>query len=322
MSKAKKLALLYYNLAILFDAGIPIIRSLDTTAANSQGRLKKIFTQISKSVSQGNSLADSIAEYPRFFAKLDTKLVAAAEYSGRLPQCFHLLSKWYEFLNRIHKIMLSGFMLPLTILHIAILIIPLPKMVLGDMTTSRYITTVLTASLSIYLLFFLAFVIYRLMRKINFLSYLLDFFVLKIPVLGGGIRHLSICRYCRAFNLLYKSGVPITESLATASDLAGNRVVSGLFKGGAKNAAAGKPAWQGFSRRLPIEYLNLWQIGEETGELDKTVDKIAEIAGDKAELLLTEFAKWLPRIFYFLICLWMAGKILSGYANLYSFEGL
>ncbi len=321
MSKAKKLALLYYNLAILFDAGLPIIRSLDTTAVNSQGRLKKIFTQISKSVSQANSLADSMAKH-RFFVKLDVKLVAAAEYSGRLPQCFHLLSKWYEFLNHIHKIMLSGFILPLAIFHIAVAIIPLPQLILGNITTRQYLIRVLGAYFALYISVILAVVIYRLMRKVKFLSYLLDFFVLKIPVLGGGIRHLSICRYSRAFNLLYKSGVPITEALTTAGDLAGNRVVSGYFKGGAKKAATGESAWQGFSRRLPLEYLNLWQIGEETGELDKMADKIAEIAGDKAELLLTEFAKWLPRIFYFIICLWMAKMILSGYANLYSFEGL
>jgi type IV pilus assembly protein PilC len=322
MSKTKQLALLYHNLAILFDAGMPVIRSLDTIAANSQGSLKKIFTRISKSVSQGSNLADSMVEHSRFFAKLDIRLIAAAEYAGRLPQCFHLLTKWYEFLLRIHRIMLSGFMLPLTIFHIVVPIVSLPQFVSGNIDTRQFLTKVLESYFALYLSVILAIIIYRLMRKVNFLSYLLDFFVLLIPVLGSGIRHLSICRYSRAFNMLYKSGVPIMESLTTAGELAGNRVVSGLFKGGAKNAAAGKPAWQGFSRRLPLEYTNLWLTGEESGELDKTVDKIAEIAGDKAELLLTEFAKWLPRIFYFILCLWMAGKILSGYSGLYSFEGL
>jgi type II secretory pathway component PulF len=322
MSKANKFALLYHNLGILFGAGLPIFNSLDTTVKNSRGRQKQVFTMLYKSVMAGKGLAESMAQQHGFFAPLDIELVKAAEYAGRLPECFQLLSKWYEFINRIRRIMISGFILPLAILHIAIIILPLPKMILGNMTLADYTIRVLTASFSIYAAVFVVIMLYRFCRKVFILRYLLDFLMLKIPVLGGGIRHLAICRYCRAFNMMYKSGIPIIESLASANNLTGNLIVSGFFEGGSKNAANGEPAWQGFSRRLPLEYLSLWQIGEETGELDKTVDKIAAISEDKAELLLTEFAKWLPKIFYFIICIIMAMMVISGYVNLYSFEGL
>ena len=121
---------------------------------------------------------------------------------------------------------------------------------------------------------------------------------------------------------MYKAGVPITESLTQAIELSGNSVVSGLFKGGALNAEAGNAAWEGFSKQLPPEYINLWQIGEETGELDKTVDKIAEISGDNAYLLLSMCARWFPIMVYVLICIWMITQIFKGYANIYSMRGL
>jgi type IV pilus assembly protein PilC len=315
MIKAAKLALVYHNLGVLLDAGMPIIKSFDTMAANSQGHLKKIFQQLSQSISKGESLTDSISKYGNLFSPLDIKLVKAGDNSGRLPQCFQMLSKWHDFRAKLHRIVLSGLALPLAILHFAVLIAPLPKLVLGPLTTRDYILNVLGMLLAIYSAVILLFVIYRLMRKVGFISYFMDAVILYIPLLGRGIKHLSISRYCRAFGMLYKSGVPITESLAEAYEVAGNRVVSGFFKGGSQSAANGQPAWQGF-HRLPIEYLNLWQLGEETGDLDKMTDKIAEIAGDKAELLLTAFAKGFPKFVYFLICLWMISKIVSGYTNL------
>ena len=70
-------------------------------------------------------------------------------------------------------------------------------------------------------------------------------------------------------------------------------------------------AYKGFSRKLPLDYLNIWKTGEETGELDKMSGKIAEISGDRAELLFTEFAAWLPRFFYALICLFIIIQILK-----------
>jgi len=150
---------------------------------------------------------------------------------------------------------------------------------------------------------------------------LLDALILRIPLLGQAVRQLSICRYCRGFNMLYKAGVPIKDCAAQATELTGNLIIADMFKGGATSIAAGKMAFEGFSNRLPLDYLNIWQTGEQIGELDKMVDKIAEISGDRAELLFTEFAKWLPRLIYALVAVVliiqifkMAGSIRTSYS--------
>ncbi len=120
--------------------------------------------------------------------------------------------------------------------------------------------------------------------------------------------------------MLYKAGVPITECAVKAPELTGNLIIAGLFKGGAASTKAGNMTCDGFSRRLPLDYLNLWQTGEEIGELDRMVDKIAEIAGDRAELLFTEFAKWLPRLVYALVCIVMIIRILTMAAGIYNID--
>jgi len=298
-----KLALIYHDLAVLLDAGIPILKSLNIISEGLQGHMRKIFTNISNSVSQGNSFADSMAEYPRVFARLDIMLVKSAEHSGELPYCFKMLSNWYEFKNRIKGIIISGLILSGLVFHIMVFIVPMPSLVLGKISTSEYLITIAIVLGFLYLLIGIPLTLYYSTPITVLFRRLLDALILRIPILGLAVRQLSICRYCRGFNMLYKAGVPIKDCAAQATELTGNLIIDDIFQGGAASIAAGNMAYKGFSNRLPLDYLNLWQTGEEIGELDRMVDKIAEIAGDRAELLFTEFAKWLPRLVYALVCI-------------------
>ena len=273
--------------------------------------MKIIFSNISQSISKGNTIADSMSKYPRVFARLDLMLVKSAELSGELPNCFKTLSHWYEFKKRIKGILISGFMLPLVILHVMVFIVPLPSMVLGKITTSEYLIKIATTLGFLYLPIGISLTLYHSMPNTGLFRKLFHALILRIPILGLAVRQLSICRYCRGFNMLYKAGVPIAQCAAQATELTGNLIVADMFKGAAASIESGKMAYEGFSHRLPLDYLNIWQTGEQTGELDKMADKIAEISGDRAELLFTEFARWLPRLLYALICVLMIIQILK-----------
>jgi type IV pilus assembly protein PilC len=322
MTKIGKRAAFYHDLAVMLEAGLPILRSLDTVTSGLEGRLKKVFADVRKTVSQGNSISEAMTKHKRAFGKLDVLLVHAAETSGNLPECFKSLADWYEFVNRLYRKMKTGLILPVLVFTLAAFIEPIINTGIPNLTLGGYLLSVFSTLVSVYVSCFMLFVIYKLIRSNNGLNHILDTLLLKIPILGKALLQLSICRFCRAFNILYKAGVPITESLPQATELTGNLVVSGFFKGGAINAAAGNAAWEGFSKRLPPEYINLWQIGEETGELEKTVDKIAEIAGNNADLLLSLCARWFPIIVYVLISIWMVIKIFEGYGNIFSMRGI
>jgi len=121
--------------------------------------------------------------------------------------------------------------------------------------------------------------------------------------------------------MLYKAGIPIVQSADKAAALTGNTVIADLFEGGAESARNGNAVVSGFSDKLPLDFLNIWQVGEETGSLDNVTRRIADNYADSAELLFTEFARWLPRLIYALICLLMimtifkmAGLITSSYS--------
>jgi type IV pilus assembly protein PilC len=311
-------AIIYHDLAVLLDAGVPTLKSLNIISEGLKGHLRIIFSNIGESVSKGNTISDSMAKYPKVFAKLDLTLIKSAELSGELPNCFKTLYNWYEFKKRIKGILISGFMLPLVILHVMAFIVPLPSLVLGKISTSKYLINIATALGFLYLPIGISLTLYHSMPNTGLLRKLFDALILRIPVLGLAIRQISICRYCRGFNMLYKAGVPIAQCAKQATELTGNLIIADLFKGAAASIEAGNSAYEGFSRSLPLDYLNIWQTGEQIGELDKMADKIAEISGDRAELLFTEFARWLPRLLYALICIVMIILILQRYGAIRS----
>jgi type II secretory pathway component PulF len=323
MGARSRLAQAYYDLATMLDAGVPILRSIDIVIQGRKGALKRVFSQMRESLSKGANLSESMAEHRNVFPDLDRMLVETAETSGLLGESFKMLSQWHEFMNRITKRMMSGLIYPVAILHIAAFIFGVPDLVLGRLTWPEYLTRVIGVLLVLYIPMAVVIASIHLREKAPTLRLLIDGIALWVPVLGRAIYHLSISRYARAFAMLYKSGVPILETAERAGRATGNVVVAGLFAGGVQSVRQGNMVSAGFSKRLPPEYLHLWLVGEETGDLDKSVAKVAEIAADRADLYFDQFAQWMPRVVYFAIMGVMAYMILrlagQVYGNLDAF---
>jgi type II secretory pathway component PulF len=233
-------------------------------------------------------------EHRHVFPDMDRMLIEAAETSGSLNDSFKMLSQWHEFMHRITRRIQVGLIYPMFMLHIGALVYGVASMFMDNLTLSGCLMLVVRILLLFYVPAAAIVLLLRFQDRVPNIRVPFDFLVLKVPLLGKGIYQLSICRYAKAFGMLYKAGVPITEATERATRATGNEIVAARFQGGIASVRQGGMAWEGFSRRLPNEYLQLWQIGEESGELDKTVDKIAEIAADRADLRLKEFAFWLP----------------------------
>jgi len=317
MSSKSRLAQAYYDLAVLLDAGVPILRSLDIVIQGRKGYLKQVFSRIRESLSKGSSLTEAMGKHRNIFPDMDRMLIEAAETSGSLNDSFKMLSQWHEFICRITRRIHMGMIYPLAILHIGAFVYGLPKFILGGMTGWAYLSQVLHVLLLFYIPAAVVVLLMYLRNRVPGIAVPFDFLTLRIPILGTAIYHLSICRYAKAFSMLYKAGVPISETTERATRATGNVVVAKLFQGGFASVRQGGMAWEGFSKRLPAEYLQLWQIGEESGELDKTVDKIAEISADRADLWFTQFAFWMPWFVYAFIAAIMIVMIFKLFSQVY-----
>ena len=302
---AKHLAMAYHNLSTMLDAGVPLLRSLHTVASGLDPRLKKAFMALADGVSQGEPLAQTMNQDPRLFKPVDVMLIQAAETSGSLPDLMGLLSKWHESSRRMVKKLWSGMLLPICILTIAAFIIPIPGFVLGGWRIGTYVLAVVRILLLFWIPAGIVILIVRTAPQTGSLRRLLDQVVLRIPLLGNAMYRLAISRYCWVFHMLCKAGVPMVDCVGMAVSATGNAIVGDMFRPAVENVRAGGPISEKLSPKLPRELVEMWRIGEETGTLDKVTRRLAENYAEAAESWLHEFARWMPRFVYGLVCLVM-----------------
>ncbi|OHB78042.1 MAG: hypothetical protein A2Z25_05140 [Planctomycetes bacterium RBG_16_55_9] len=312
---AKSFVTAYHNLSVMLEAGVPLLRSLHTVASGSESRVRKTFLALADGVSQGDPLAQTMGRHPKVFDPVDVMLIQAGETSGSLAELMGLLAKWHESSQRTLRRMRSGMLLPILILTLASFIAPVPGFVLGGWRIESY----LLAAVRILLLFWIPagmiFLIVRKTPKTGPLRRLLDRIVLHVPLLGNAMYKLAISRYCCVFHMLCKAAVPVADCVSMAVAAAGNAVVGDMFRPAVDSVKAGESICQGFSRRLPKEFIEMWSIGEETGTLDNVTKRMAENYAEAAEFGLNEFARWFPRFVYFLICALMVYYVFRNAAH-------
>jgi type IV pilus assembly protein PilC len=325
-----RLAQTYSDLATLLEAGVPILRSFDILVEGRKGSPRRVLAQMRDGLSQGSTLGESMSRHQRVFPDIDRMLIEASETAGSLPDSLNMLSYWHEFIHRLKWRMVAALAYPLFILHAAAFIFPLPSLILSFLNGQAGLGQCLVQYLGgvFGILVWLYVPILLIWASVHFkelrpLRHALDRLVLRVPLLGRAVYNLSISRYARAFAMLYKAGVPISECTEKATPAAGNVVVAELFAGAATSVRNGGTAGAGLSRQLPPEYRDLWMIGEETGQLDKTATKISEMAADRADFFFVQFGSWLPKIIYFIIMGIMAYMIFmlaqQVYGSLYRF---
>jgi type IV pilus assembly protein PilC len=258
-----------------------------------------------------------MSKHPDIFATLDVTLVDVADTSGNLPEVMKLLSQWYDFMSRLKGRLISGLILPFVLIHIAAFVGPLPLLFMGVINGVGYVMEVAMILVLFYAIMAAILATLRLMPRTGMLRRFMDALALNIPLLCHVVRQLALSRYCRAFNMLYKAGVPIIQCARQATGVTGNVIMAGLLKGGAESAQAGNMVCEGFSSKLPVDFLSIWRIGEETGELDNCVKRLADNTSESGELLFDEFVKWLPKFIYWFICIGLIIRILMGVAAVF-----
>ena len=315
---SKSHAQIYHNLSVMLEAGLPVLKALNTASQGLRGKLAKTLPKIADDISKGTDLTEAMKKYKKIFTPLDLTLIEAGEHSGDLDIVFDTLSDWHHFQLKLKRIILSGMLLPVITITAAAFLAPIPSLVLNGGGITEYIKQAVQILAVFYTPVLLILAIICLTPKQGYPRRVLDEAVLWIPLLRKAVKALALSKYCNCFAMLFSAGVPITDCAEKSADCTGNAIIADWLRGGAKSVRHGKPMYEGFSRHLDPQFLNLWEVGEESGELDKTVQKMAENYKEDAEFLCVELAKWLTRIAYAFVCIIMVVKILQGYGKIYS----
>ncbi|RZO52569.1 MAG: type II secretion system F family protein [Prochlorococcus sp. MED-G132] len=290
------------KLATLVDAGVPIVRSLDLMA--SQQRLpmfKRALMKVSLDVNEGSAMGTAMSKWPKVFDQLSIAMVEAGEAGGVLDESLKRLAKLLEDNARLKNQIKGALGYPITVLVIAILVflgmtiflIPTFAEIFEDLGAELPLFTqfmvdlskLLRSSFSLLLtgvLLVCAWIFNRYYsthqgrRQIDRLK-------LRIPLFGNLIIKTATAQFCRIFSSLIRAGVPILMSLEIASETAGNAIISDAILESRTLVQEGVLLSAALIRQkvLPDMALNMLAIGEETGEMDQMLSKVADFYEDE-----------------------------------------
>ncbi len=300
---------LYSNLSTLLAAGVPVLRAIQTAQSALPRRVTRVLKDLHGRITHGESLAESVAAWPRTFPIFDRTLIRVGEESGRLPEVLSELADWLTLARRLRGRFLSAMVLPVCVLMIAALVAPLPRLILGDISMMEYAHSVLFTLSLFYTPAIVIFLIRQLTPASGPFRHMLDWIVLRVPVLSKAVFHYSLARFSKSFTILYSAGVPIVRCIDQSLDTVPNIRIRRMLEGSRRAVKSGQSPSEGFSRGLPVEFMALWKVGEETGDLDRSSAKLAQFETERAETWFTAFAQWLPRLLYAIVCLYIIWQI-------------
>ncbi len=279
-------------------------------------RYRRLLGQIETEVSQGSELSEAMSKRPRLFYDLDVMLVRVGEQTGQLAEILKDMGDWYQRRQQQRRMIQSGLLYPAFILHFGAFVAPIPSAISGG-GVPIYIRGVLSILALFYIPLFVFILYHFLAPQRGILRRVIDGVTLTIPLFGSAFRCLAIGRYSSVFSIMYKAGIPILRCAELAPQACGNLAVAAQLNKAYDAAKTGSTMSEGFGRTLPPDFLDLWTIGEESGDLDKTSDKLAQIYMDKAQFRFELIAQWMPKIVYFAVMIFMAFQIIKGFTTIF-----
>lgn len=301
----KDKAIFSRQFAVLINAGVAMVRGLGILSEQCPNpKLKKALQEISSDVQQGTNLSDSMRKHPACFDTLYVSMVQAGEVGGVLDEVMNRLSKLLEDTARLQNQIKSAMSYPIAVSVIAIsvflgmtiFLLPifanifeeldaeLPAFTQLMLTISDILRTPLYLGSVIVVVMILAFA-YRQYYKTKVGRETLDRLYLKVPLFGDLLQKTATARFCRTFGSLSRSGVPILTSLEIVRDTAGNMVIANAVDEARREVQSGGMISIALQKEqvFPIMAIQMISIGEETGEIDTMLMKVADFYEDEVE---------------------------------------
>ncbi|MCH5164654.1 MAG: type II secretion system F family protein [Clostridiales bacterium] len=324
--------------AIMINAGIPIVDSLDTLRSQPySGLFRRVLNIVHNDVRSGLLLSEAFAKHKKIFPELFISMTYVGEVSGSLDTILNELADYYERDNKIKRKAKSALVYPtiLAILTLGVLvilvvfIIPTFKSTLEKLDVDMPPLTLAILNISdffkenwkIVLLALLVFaLIMILLFRLNKVKYAWDALKAKLPVIGNVTTSLIASRFARGFGTLIASGVDVVKSLEIMGDIIGNRYYQKKFLAAYQDIKEGHGIAEAFEAHevFPKILIQMIAIGEKTGSLDSVIRRTTGYFDDRVETALTRMTSLLEPTIICIMGAIVAVIILSVFSPLLS----
>ena len=316
------------QLSTLQDAGLAILRSLRILEQQQKaGRLKRIIGYVADDIEGGSTLSEAMGKHPKCFSRLFVNMIAAGEVGGVLDIILLRLADFMEKTQRLSRKVKGAMVYPLVVMTVAtgivlflmLKIIPTFATVLMDMSEGQADLPRLTQilmnisnwligrkgfnALMVVLAPFVFIAVLRLIRQFRFGRLVLDVIKLKMPIVGKLTYKVSVARWTRTLGTLISAGVPILEALNITRETAGNevyaRALGKVHHAIRQGDTFANPLRQ--SKTVDAMVVNMIDVGEETGDMDNMLEKIALNFDEEADVLVSSLMSLLEPVMVVLL---------------------
>lgn len=305
------------QLSTLQDAGLPILRSIRILEQQQRpGMLRNCLKQICEDVEGGATLSEAMSRHPKAFNRLYCNMVAAGEAGGVLDVILQRLAEFMEKAQKLRRKIQGAMVYPSVVITIAmaivtfimVMVVPKFREIFRDFETTLPAITEFLISLSGWFANgtppgwlviagtpFMMYLFWKLLRTPQMGRFIVDVIVLRIPVVGAIVSKSGIARFTRTLGTLISAGVPILEAINITRDTTGNEVYRRMLNKVHDSIREGD-TFAGplrASKTVDAIVVNMVDVGEETGELDKMLMKVADNYDDEVDTLVASLVSLL-----------------------------
>lgn len=317
--KSDQLVIFTRQLSSMVGAGVPLLRALTSLSVHiaESPALKKILLGIISDVEAGSTLGDALSKYPNTFNDVYVNMVRAGEAAGILEDILSRLAMQQEKSTKMRKKIKSSMTYPKVLLFITIaaffglmiFIVPQIGKVVKDMGGNKglpALTEIMLAVSAFTIKYWLVILVIIGIIAFCFMSYIktkkgryqFHYILLKIPIVKTIVMKIAVANFARTFSALSQAGVAVLEALHVTSRAVGNAIYEKALVEAAEEVKNGKTLSSVIEKNeiFPPIVAQMLLVGEETGQTDKVLVKVAEFYEEEVDLAISSLGSLIEPI--------------------------
>lgn len=312
----------YRSLGQLLRSGVAFPAALESLARTSRGSLRQFIAQLKAGASNGGTVAEAFATLRPAVGEMEIGTLSAVERTGKLERGLAQLAEYFGAMAQARSSFWKKSAYPLFLLHFGVLVLALPQALFGGGVSGYLRQTGLTFALIYGVALCLA-LLFPLLRDAGATSRGIDSLLRALPLFGGLRQAFALSRFCSTYEMQLDAGVNIIDALDSAGRASRSGLIATAVKRALPDVRGGMqvgPLLAG-SGAFPQEMIRSICVGEDTGELDRELQRLAvEYQAEGLDRLET-LADWLPKILYLVILVCLAYGIVKGYGLIFAQYG-
>jgi type IV pilus assembly protein PilC len=290
-------AMLTRQLATMMKAGVPLVQSFDIVADGLENRgLQELVMSVRNDIASGTSFAESLRKHPRQFDDLYCNLVDSGEKSGALEKMLDRIAIYLEKTEILKKKVKKAMTYPIAVVVVAIVVtaillvkvVPQFESLFNGFGAELPVFTQMVVRLSewmqtwwfVVLLGIVGVVVLFKESKLRSQKFsdIVDKYILKVPIVGEILDKSAVAKFGRVLSTTFAAGVPLVDALESVAGATGNAIYRDAIMRIRSDVSTGSQLQASMRAQgvFPVMAIQLTAIGEESGNLDGMLEKVAE----------------------------------------------